>query len=136
MNICFPMILFYVVFSFLIKYHFSWKINSGYRFLNSIEAVGGAHWLAENAGSGNVSCWNDPLTALMIGIRQLGISGWKKEECDAIRNELLSWKEGGLPRNGIVFLFSFYFLIYFKLSLETYFNGACLSMFHNVSNHL
>lgn len=70
------------------------------RFLNSIEAVGGAHWLAENAGSGNVSCWNDPLTALMIGIRQLGISGWKKEECDAIRNELLSWKEGGLPRNG------------------------------------
>lgn len=66
------------------------------RFLNALEAVGGAQQLKENAESKNVSSWNDPLGALFIGISQLGLSGWKPEECTAIGNELLAWKEKGL----------------------------------------
>ncbi|RVW82078.1 Phosphoglucan, water dikinase, chloroplastic [Vitis vinifera] len=65
------------------------------RFLNALEAVGGAQQLKENAESKNVSSWNDPLGALFIGISQLGLSGWKPEECTAIGNELLAWKEKG-----------------------------------------
>ncbi|GMP55368.1 hypothetical protein CsSME_00020210 [Camellia sinensis var. sinensis] len=66
------------------------------RFLNAIEAVGGARWLVENVESKNVSSWNDPLGTLIVGIRQLGLSGWKPEECNAIGNELLAWQEKGL----------------------------------------
>lgn len=66
------------------------------RFLNAVEASGGAHWLADNAESRNISSWNDCLAALIIGIRQLGLSGWKPNECYAIGNELLAWKERGL----------------------------------------
>ncbi|XP_052189149.1 phosphoglucan, water dikinase, chloroplastic isoform X2 [Diospyros lotus] len=66
------------------------------RFLNAIEAVGGACWLAENAESKSVSSWNDPLSALTSGIHQLALSGWRPEECRAIRNELLAWKQKGL----------------------------------------
>ncbi|KAF5950543.1 hypothetical protein HYC85_012536 [Camellia sinensis] len=65
------------------------------RFLNAIEAVGGARWLVENVESKNVSSWNDPLGTLIVGIRQLGLSGWKPEECNAIGNELLAWQEKG-----------------------------------------
>ncbi|PIA25745.1 hypothetical protein AQUCO_10800026v1 [Aquilegia coerulea] len=68
------------------------------RFLNALEAMGGSSWLAQsaNAGSINASSWNDPLHALTIGIGQLGLSGWKQEECIAIENELLAWKQKGL----------------------------------------
>ncbi|KAL6970881.1 Phosphoglucan, water dikinase, chloroplastic [Sarracenia purpurea var. burkii] len=66
------------------------------RFLNAIEVVGGAHWLAENAEFKNVRVWNDPLGTLLIGIRQLGLSGWKPQECIAIGNELRAWQERGL----------------------------------------
>ncbi|PSS35912.1 Phosphoglucan, water dikinase [Actinidia chinensis var. chinensis] len=66
------------------------------RYLNVIEAVGGARWLAENAESRNVSSWNDPLGVLIVGIRQMGLSGWKPEECTAIGNELLAWQEKAL----------------------------------------
>uniref|UniRef100_A0A5B6ZH23 CBM20 domain-containing protein n=1 Tax=Davidia involucrata TaxID=16924 RepID=A0A5B6ZH23_DAVIN len=66
------------------------------RFLNALEAVGGAQWLAKNVESKNVSSWNDPIRALILGIRQLGLSGWKPEECSAIGNELLAWQEKGL----------------------------------------
>ncbi|KAK9288175.1 hypothetical protein L1049_016624 [Liquidambar formosana] len=66
------------------------------RFLNALDAVGGADRLAANVESENVSSWNDPLSALIVGIRQLGLSGWKPEECTAIGNELLAWQEKGL----------------------------------------
>ncbi|KAF8402196.1 hypothetical protein HHK36_013148 [Tetracentron sinense] len=66
------------------------------RFLNALEAAGGAYWLAQHAGSKKVSSWNDPLDALVVGIRQLGLSGWKGPECIAIENELLAWKQKGL----------------------------------------
>ncbi|GAV57540.1 CBM_20 domain-containing protein/PPDK_N domain-containing protein [Cephalotus follicularis] len=65
-------------------------------FMNALEAMGGADWLAKNVESKNVSSWNDPLGALIVGICQLGLSGWKPEECAAIRNELLAWQEKGL----------------------------------------
>ncbi|XP_038877930.1 phosphoglucan, water dikinase, chloroplastic [Benincasa hispida] len=66
------------------------------RFLNVLEATRGADWLAENVKSKNVSCWNDPLDALISGAHQLGLSGWKPEECVAIVNEIGAWKERGL----------------------------------------
>lgn len=66
------------------------------RFLNALEAVGGSSWLAQNAGSNNVSSWNDSLHALVIGIRQLGLSGWKPKECIAIESEVLAWQQKGL----------------------------------------
>ncbi|XP_075085302.1 phosphoglucan, water dikinase, chloroplastic-like isoform X2 [Nicotiana tabacum] len=66
------------------------------RFVNAVEALGGADSLAENVAQKNVSSWNDPIGALNVGIQQLGLSGWKPEECKAVGNELLSWKERGL----------------------------------------
>ncbi|KAI4326410.1 hypothetical protein MLD38_031729 [Melastoma candidum] len=66
------------------------------RFLNAVESAGGASWLAEKVETENVSTWDDPLEVLAVGIRQLGLSGWKLEECNAIGNELLSWKNRGL----------------------------------------
>ncbi|KAL5542836.1 hypothetical protein UlMin_010546 [Ulmus minor] len=66
------------------------------RFLNVLEATGGPNWLAENVKSQNASSWNDPLDALIAGIDQVRLSGWKSEECSATENELLAWKEKGL----------------------------------------
>ncbi|KAG7029097.1 Phosphoglucan, water dikinase, chloroplastic [Cucurbita argyrosperma subsp. argyrosperma] len=66
------------------------------RFLNVLEAKRGADWLAESVKSKNVSSWNDPLDALIFGTHQLGLSGWKPEECVAIENEICAWKERGL----------------------------------------
>ncbi|KAL2520078.1 Phosphoglucan [Forsythia ovata] len=66
------------------------------RFLNALEAVGGASWLAENVDKKNVGSWSDPIRALVIGIHQVALSGWKLEECRAIGNELLAWQERGL----------------------------------------
>ncbi|KAK6115543.1 hypothetical protein DH2020_007812 [Rehmannia glutinosa] len=66
------------------------------RFLNALEAVGGSHWLAKNVEQKNVNSWGDPLGALIISVHQLGLSGWKPEECQVIGNELLAWKERGL----------------------------------------
>lgn len=68
--------------------HFLSYLIAFYRFLVSLEAVGGAHWLQKNVGS-----WNEPLGALIISIHQLGLSGWKPEECRAITNELKAWQE-------------------------------------------
>lgn len=72
------------------------KFSSKYRFVNAVEVLGGADWLAENVTAKNVSSWNDPIGALTVGIQQLGLSGWKPEECKAVGNELLSWKERGI----------------------------------------
>ncbi|XP_021745875.1 phosphoglucan, water dikinase, chloroplastic-like isoform X1 [Chenopodium quinoa] len=69
------------------------------RFLNALDSLGGANWLAESVESKNVTSWNEPLDALAIGIRQLGLSGWKSEECIAIGNELFAWKDKGLPES-------------------------------------
>ncbi|XP_010546804.1 PREDICTED: phosphoglucan, water dikinase, chloroplastic isoform X2 [Tarenaya hassleriana] len=66
------------------------------RFLNALEIVGGSCQLAEDVESKNVGSWNDPLDALILGVHQVGLSGWKREECAAIGNELKSWKERGL----------------------------------------
>lgn len=58
----------------------------------------------ENVDPKNVSKWNDPIVGLMVGIHQLGFSGWKSEECEAIGNELLSWiQRGFLDMEGLVF---------------------------------
>nr|GMD68042.1 phosphoglucan, water dikinase, chloroplastic [Ipomoea batatas] len=65
------------------------------RFINSLENLGGAQWLMENVDPKNVSKWNNPIVGLMVGIHQLGFSGWKSEECEAIGNELLCWKQRG-----------------------------------------
>lgn len=67
-----------------------------YRFLNALEAVGGAHWLAENVEQKNANSWSEPLGALVVSIHQLGISGWKPEECRAIGSELIAWQKRGL----------------------------------------
>ncbi|KAL3506570.1 hypothetical protein ACH5RR_031952 [Cinchona calisaya] len=66
------------------------------RFLNVLENLGGAHQLAGNLDINNVSSWNDPLEVLVVGIHQLGLSGWKPNECRAIGNELMAWKARGL----------------------------------------
>ncbi|XP_020206268.1 phosphoglucan, water dikinase, chloroplastic [Cajanus cajan] len=66
------------------------------RFLNELEAMGGARWLAANVQSKNVNSWDDPLGALIIGVHQLKLSGWKPEECGAIENELIAWSKKGL----------------------------------------
>lgn len=67
--------------------------------------MGGARWLAANVQSKNVNAWNDALGALIIGVHQLKLSCWKTEECVAIENELLAWKNRGLSEmEGIFFL--------------------------------
>ncbi|KAK9088030.1 hypothetical protein Syun_030424 [Stephania yunnanensis] len=69
------------------------------RFLNALEVMGGSTWLAQNFGSKNVRSFNDPLDALSTSIRQLGLSGWKPNECIAIENELQVWKQKGLSES-------------------------------------
>ncbi|KAK9029878.1 hypothetical protein V6N11_031321 [Hibiscus sabdariffa] len=66
------------------------------RLLNMLEAMGGANWFADNLESKNISSWSDPLGALIVGVNQLSLSGWKPEECAAIENELTAWQEKGL----------------------------------------
>ncbi|KAK4772818.1 hypothetical protein SAY86_014593 [Trapa natans] len=66
------------------------------RYLNAFETMGGANWLAESVESDNTTSWSDPLDVLVVGIRQLGLSGWQTEECSAIGNELAAWKRRGL----------------------------------------
>ncbi|CAN6236949.1 unnamed protein product [Urochloa humidicola] len=65
------------------------------RYINALEALGGSASLAQGLAR-NTSIWDDALDALAIGINQISFSGWKPEECIAIGNELLSWKQKGL----------------------------------------
>ena len=99
-----------------------WSINIAniLRFLNALEAIGGVNWLVENVKSQNVSLWNDPLGALVAGINQVGLSGWKSDECAAIENELLAWKERGLSDEEGTLLF---FLGLVHASLAFFFGG-------------
>ncbi|XP_027189138.1 phosphoglucan, water dikinase, chloroplastic isoform X2 [Cicer arietinum] len=69
------------------------------RFLNVLEVMGGAGWLAANLQSKNATSWNDPLGALIIGVHQLKLSNWKTEECGAIENELIAWSIRGLSES-------------------------------------
>ena len=67
------------------------------RYINALEALGGSASLAQGLDRDrNTSIWGDALEALAIGINQVSFSGWKPEECIAIGNELLSWKQKGL----------------------------------------
>ncbi|XP_024402326.1 phosphoglucan, water dikinase, chloroplastic [Physcomitrium patens] len=61
------------------------------RLINAFESEGGASWLAEEAKSGRVGKWTPALTSLAMAVQQLGLSGLQKEECVAIKNELLAW---------------------------------------------
>lgn len=73
--------------------------------------MGGAHWLSGKVEPEKIKSWNEPLDALTVGIRQLGLSGWQPEECCAIGNELTAWKSRLLSeREGIVL-----FLVILKL---------------------
>ena len=42
-------------------------------------------------GSGDAP-WALPLGAAILGVRQLGLSGWQAAECLAIENELGAWQ--------------------------------------------
>ncbi|KAL0718146.1 hypothetical protein Bca4012_067468 [Brassica carinata] len=66
------------------------------RYLNALETMGGAVQLAKDVDSRSVASWKDPLDALVLGVQQVGLSGWKQEECLAIGNELLAWRERDL----------------------------------------
>ncbi|RWR87190.1 phosphoglucan, water dikinase, chloroplastic isoform X1 [Cinnamomum micranthum f. kanehirae] len=66
------------------------------RLLNALEAMGGSSWLAHNARTKNIDSWNHALSALTTGIRQLGLAGWKVEECNAIESEIHAWKQMGV----------------------------------------
>lgn len=57
--------------------------------------MGGSSWLAHNARTKNIDSWNHALSALTTGIRQLGLSGWKVEECNAFESEIHAWKQMG-----------------------------------------
>lgn len=70
------------------------------RYINALEALGGSASLAQGVAR-NTSIWDDALDALIIGINQVSFSGWKPEECVAIRNELLSWKQKGLSESEV-----------------------------------
>ncbi|KAJ6814220.1 phosphoglucan, water dikinase, chloroplastic-like [Iris pallida] len=65
------------------------------RYLNALEAAGGSSVLAQNVNSKNIVSWKHPLDALLIGIRHVGLSGWKSVECFAIESELLAWQLKG-----------------------------------------
>jgi phosphoglucan,water dikinase len=52
---------------------------------------------SEEVGSGEVTKWASPaMISLAMAVQQLGLSGLQKEECAAIRNELLAWSAAGV----------------------------------------
>ncbi|TYH03746.1 hypothetical protein ES288_A09G243800v1 [Gossypium darwinii] len=66
------------------------------RLHNTHEAMGGTNWLADHLDTKKASSWNNPLRSLILGVHQLGLSGWKPGECAAIGSELTAWQEKGL----------------------------------------
>lgn len=70
------------------------------RFSNAVDAFGGAPALAQDATSGDLDRISHTLGATVLGIRQLGLSGWQQAECIAIENELQTWQKAGLPKSG------------------------------------
>lgn len=92
------------------------------RFLNAVEAKGGSSWLVQNLNQKDVVPWNHPLDSLIVGIRQIGLSHWKSEECLALENELVAWKQNGLSeREGTSLWFILLsFFLSFLLSFSPY----------------
>ncbi|MCO5613028.1 hypothetical protein L7F22_067302 [Adiantum nelumboides] len=66
------------------------------RFCNIIDVMGGSIMLENQAKSKNVTDWNHPLGAIVLGIRHLGLSGWQPGECMAIENEIMAWQSAGM----------------------------------------
>ncbi|CAA6667953.1 unnamed protein product [Spirodela intermedia] len=64
--------------------------------LNALEGMGGYTWLAQSINSRNTRAWYNPLSALITGIRHIGLSSWKPDECLAIASELHAWQQKGL----------------------------------------
>lgn len=77
--------------------------------------MGGSSWLAHNARTKNIDSWNHALSALTTGIRQLGLSGWKVEECNAIESEIHAWKQMGVSDREGAFCFTHNSFIYLLL---------------------
>lgn len=69
------------------------------RLINAFESEGGASWLSEEVKGGRVGKWTPALTSLAIAVQQLRLSGLQKEECAAIKNELLAWSATGIFAN-------------------------------------
>jgi len=61
------------------------------RFENSIEARGGSKMLA-SAADGS---WGLPIGAMVVGLRNLGLSGFALSECMALEFELTAWQKIG-----------------------------------------
>ncbi|KAK9806719.1 hypothetical protein WJX72_000486 [[Myrmecia] bisecta] len=61
------------------------------RFVNALEEQGGSEALAA-AGDGE---WSLPLGGVVLGVRQMGLSGWEAGECLAVENELAAWQAKG-----------------------------------------
>lgn len=66
------------------------------RFINAVESSGGSSWLSASIESTNTGPWNDPIDALIAGVKQVRLSGWRPDECSAISSELDAWKDKGL----------------------------------------
>eukprot|EP00249_Psilotum_nudum_P024562 c29221_g1_i1 orf=269-3925(-) len=71
-------------------------------FINAIETGGGANLLSKEAQRQYIKSWNHPLGAVVLGVRQLGLSGWKQAECMAIENEIKAWESMGLDEAEVV----------------------------------
>ena len=56
--------------------------------------------LASEATAGSADSWSHSLGATVLGLRQLGLSGWQSQECAAVENELQAWQAAGLPKGG------------------------------------
>jgi phosphoglucan,water dikinase len=69
------------------------------RLINAFESEGGAAWLSEEVKGGRVGAWTPALTSLAMAVQQLGLSGLQREECAAIKNELLAWSATGILAN-------------------------------------
>lgn len=61
------------------------------RFINTIEEKGGAEFLA----TANDGSWALPIGALVLSLRQIGLTGYSQSECMALENELVRWQQIG-----------------------------------------
>lgn len=61
------------------------------RFINTVEERGGAEFLA----TANDGAWALPIGALVLSLRQIGLTGYNHAECMALENELTRWQEIG-----------------------------------------
>ncbi|CAG9466241.1 unnamed protein product [Pedinophyceae sp. YPF-701] len=69
--------------------NFSYVLLS--RFINALEVRGGADFL----GGAHEKEWSLPIGAMVIAMRQLGLSGLDQGECLAVEHELATWQQQG-----------------------------------------